>query len=799
MSQQQQQQQMQQMSGMAGGPVGGGGGPQQQPQMMNAGTPSSGDGNAISAIKRLNTAIYDHLLRQGMYDVARAFLHTKVEMELDNKKSPSQRGQANGVGDDGMDVDSAYKDRPDDLPAPAALGEGPFLQDWWCQFWEIYWGYRGRGKEQTQNFIGHQRQLQKARNNMMATGGMDAASMQRMQLNGNMMMQGGMNAMGMQADLKRTAMQNRSNTNMTPQQLQHMQNQMKMAGSNQMERSGSQMDMNGPRSNSPASGDQPSPKRQRTDANGNMTINRPGPPGSNNVGFPSSTPQPSTPNANMPTPDPNSYAHVHGLLKARGIDPNDVSQDRIFQVALQPADHRVKSVDAYSASIQQTMKSSLNKMSQQGVPPNMAGSPMNPGMDPNNNEFFQAANGRGPGSMPPNMMPGGPNAAAVAGQNANGSGNHALQDYQMQLMLLEQQNKKRLLMARQEQDSMANPGMPGGGGQFPGGMSPGSQARGGDPSPNAGDVRHGTPKMSKGMSPNSGDMAGRGSPQPGMMPGMGNDQMRHMMAPNGQMMRPPSSHPMGPQGQPLGPDQMAMLQNPTGRTMMPTGQQFNPNMMPGQPGGPPGPNMTPRSQTMGPPPAPQSGTQPSSPAQPPAPPTPSQGNKAKPGNKKGDAGKKGNAKKGGQTGVTPASEPSEQPPTPTPATPATPHNPNNAFAHNHNKNLQNGNQVGQQNPPPMPPQQQMPQDLNNPSFGHLGATGGPGGGPDDFGVGLNIGDFSNLEGTDVLDTFDFDTFLNNDGDVGGFGGVGFADLAFGDGGGLEAGGGGLGLGDLGGN
>lgn len=37
---------------------------------------------------------------------------------------------------------------------------------------------------------------------------------------------------------------------------------------------------------------------------------------------------------------------------------------------------------------------------------------------------------------------------------AANSGNHALQDYQMQLMLLEQQNKKRLLMARQEQDSM---------------------------------------------------------------------------------------------------------------------------------------------------------------------------------------------------------------------------------------------------------------------------------------------------------------------------------------------------------
>ena len=41
---------------------------------------------------------------------------------------------------------------------------------------------------------------------------------------------------------------------------------------------------------------------------------------------------------------------------------------------------------------------------------------------------------------------------------SNGAGNHALQDYQMQLMLLEQQNKKRLLMARQELDKMGTIG-----------------------------------------------------------------------------------------------------------------------------------------------------------------------------------------------------------------------------------------------------------------------------------------------------------------------------------------------------
>jgi hypothetical protein len=44
-------------------------------------------------------------------------------------------------------------------------------------------------------------------------------------------------------------------------------------------------------------------------------------------------------------------------------------------------------------------------------------------------------------SATPSSVPAHPNA-----------GNHALQDYQMQLMLLEQQNKKRLLMARQGQD-----------------------------------------------------------------------------------------------------------------------------------------------------------------------------------------------------------------------------------------------------------------------------------------------------------------------------------------------------------
>ena len=105
--------------------------------------------------------------------------------------------------------------------------------------------------------------------------------------------------------------------------------------------------------------------------------------------------------------------------------------------------------------------SDMNK----GIPPNMGpggaqGSPMSqPGMDVATGEFYAAANGGARMAMQPNAT-----AAAVAGQAGGSNGNHALQDYQMQLMLLEQQNKKRLLMARQEQDSMS--------GQHPGGVGP---------------------------------------------------------------------------------------------------------------------------------------------------------------------------------------------------------------------------------------------------------------------------------------------------------------------------------------
>ena len=195
-----------------GGPVGGGGGIAAQ---MNAGTPGSSaspDMNHAAVMKKLNTAIYDYFLRNQLYDLAKSFM-VKMPIETkDPKQSPNQRGgpQANGI-DDAMDdsKDEAILNRPEDLPLPNNISDGPFLQDWWCQFWEIHWGIRGRALKPTaQNYIAQQRAQQKIRQGMV--NGMDPNSMQNLRGYNNMM--GGVNngmAMGMGPnDMKRVALQN---------------------------------------------------------------------------------------------------------------------------------------------------------------------------------------------------------------------------------------------------------------------------------------------------------------------------------------------------------------------------------------------------------------------------------------------------------------------------------------------------------------------------------------------------------------------------------------------------------------
>lgn len=372
---------------------------------------------------------------------------------------------------------------------------------------------------------------------------------------------------------------------------------------------------------------------------------------------------------------------------------------------------------------------------------NNAGSPMMPGM--NNPQFGNDAamemyqTGR---MGVQGQMQGGPAAQ---------SGNHALQDYQMQLMLLEQQNKKRLMMARQEQDNQVQRDgapMPVMGGT---GMSP-SGSRSGT-SPNPADQMKRTPQLG-GMpgSPSAGEnMQGRspagmnfmnGSMPDGFNPMFMGDK-QGMAGPGAPNMRPPTSMNM------QGARMAGQFQG--GQPMVQ--QQSQPGQ---QPMGTPG------QREMPPPQAPAGSAnrnQASSPAQSGgnAPPTPSQSNKANPKKK----GKDDNAASGNTGGnkKKPTKKNSQ----------ANAANDSESYPTMSSRSSTNRRAAGQTTPatanatipaapaqPMQQPQNQMPQqDLSqNAPYDFTSADNN-----------FNL-DFSTLDSTDVLENFDFDSFLNTSND-----------------------------------
>ena len=224
--------------------------------------------------------------------------------------------------------------------------------------------------------------------------------------------------------------------------------------------------------------------------------------------------------------------NAQAMLKNHYIDPNTLTQNQLQTFQQQNPQVQKKTLDIYSQNLAQQHR---NNMPQGTMGPQGTMMLQNGMQD---QDFYSNSAMRGPG------MP---------GQNANGQGgNHALQDYQMQLMLLEQQNKKRLLMARQEQDNI-RPGGEGQAGYAPN-MSPQGSRSGPSPNPSE-QMKRGTPKMNQVGLPGSpmpdGSMPGRGSPSAMNFNNMASMDMMKMnglgdgmqMGPNGNGMRPPSSHP----------------------------------------------------------------------------------------------------------------------------------------------------------------------------------------------------------------------------------------------------------------
>ncbi|KAK4175134.1 hypothetical protein QBC36DRAFT_190575 [Triangularia setosa] len=735
----------------------------------------------------LNTYIYEYFIRSGMWECARAVLQADNEINV-KKQSP---GHSNGLGDDPMDTDSKdlLDKRPDDLPAPnvpMAVTDSCFLFDWFSLFWTMFSHQKGPGhtsqvvNQYVQHTQAQSRVKQEQQRDLLRNMRPDAYNQQQYQQHMLRMQNGAMN-MGVKPgnNLQRAAMANNQN----PQTMQMLQ-QNKVAG--QMQRDPSDMEGNRVRPGSPASAENaPSPsKRPRLDggapfnpqAGVMMPNGRPqGMPGQQQVG--------------------NGPDSARALLLQNGINPTQLNPDQL-QAFISASPHvQAKSLATYSANLQQHHGNQMpNKPMANAVGPQGQGSPMVPqGPDaPTLNQYYNP-NEMGPGGMRP-----------VQGNGqATGGSNHALQDYQMQLMLLEQQNKKRLMMARQEQDlgnTMPRPDGP----------------PGGPPGPNAQGFQQGTspPGGRSGASPNPEQMKRAqqmnnaanmgGSPLPdgavqsrsspnamnfmdgsNMVPNGGPQFMNMQM--NGAGMRPPNSHPnpqFNPQQQLAHQQMMAQRQ---GQGMQGPGMQWQPGgpngQLPGQ-GPPPQIQGTPTQaqRTMGPPSAPNAAANAansrnatSSPqVSTAAPPTPQAGNKPAPKKKETKNSKAKTAQKKtnnnlNNTAATPAGDENAQE-APTPATPITPSNPA-SFAKNQNINagpvVPNGQPAVQQ-PPPQAPPVAAPQHQDSNLYMDAGALEYP------------LGFADPTQSNDVLTDFDFDSFLHdgNNGDDG-VGNFDFGGTAFG--------------------
>ncbi|TEA08736.1 Transcriptional activator somA [Colletotrichum sidae] len=762
----------------------------------------------------LNTYIYEYFLRHQMFDCARSLVNGDHQINV-TKDGPNRRRDengnllGNGLGDDPMDTDSKEDidaKLPDDLPAPKLpmpASESSFLYEWFCLFWDIFHAQRTKGGNGPVNqYVSHTQQQSRMRQNQQQEllRQMRPEGIAQQQYHTQMlrnMQNGGMINMK-QGNLARTAMANNQNN---PQAMQ-MLHQTKQT---QMQRDPSDMDGNRQRPASPGSGDNaPSPsKRPRLEG----TPFNPSQPGM----MPNGRPQQGMPGQQVGT-TPN-VAQAQQMLITNGINPASLTQQQFTTFSNQPPAVQAKSIATYAANLQQHQASQMpNKPMPNAAGPQGQGSPMMAqGPDQAGLAAYYNAGEMGPGGIRP-----GP-----GGAQAGGGSNHALQDYQMQLMLLEQQNKKRLMMARQEQDNMGGalprgdgptgpggpPGPPGANGQpFPE-TSPQGGRTGASPNPTE-QMKRGTPQMNNAgiPSPLPEGAQSRGSPNP--MNFMGN-QMDPNMAPhffkgmtnmdgnmvgNPQMnggMRPPSSHPGQPFNGQMNPQQIMAARQQQGQQQQQQGQpqqQQGQPQQPGQggqpvqwqggpngsqmvPGGPQGPVQgTPQQRSMPPPSAPAgvnaNRTNTSSPQQATAaPPTPSQSNKAAPKKKdnknaktKAATQKKSNTNL--NSGATPAADASQDAEPPTPATPITPVNPTSF-----NKNGQNTNVPSVPNgqpaaPAPAPAVQAGPQahtDTNQTgSFGMDGANGMV-----DFG---SMAFADPLVSDNVLNDFDFDSFLHEDGD-----------------------------------
>ena len=103
----------------------------------NGGTPRS-QSEATEFKAKLNTYIYDYLLKNEQYDCARLLLNSSLTV-ITQPADPKKRDPDPMDPDSKADIDVK---KPADLPLPHQIldanTENSFLLDWFTLFWEIF-------------------------------------------------------------------------------------------------------------------------------------------------------------------------------------------------------------------------------------------------------------------------------------------------------------------------------------------------------------------------------------------------------------------------------------------------------------------------------------------------------------------------------------------------------------------------------------------------------------------------------------------------------------------------------------
>lgn len=402
--------------------------------MSHSGTPKSGkmssprldssssilDAHATNSKQLLNAYIYDFLIKSRLPQTARIFVN-----EADVPTSQNSSSSSNSPGDGQAPHIQFQKDN--NLPQLSMAMDAPqgFLFEWWLVFWDVFQAKNNRGSSQMAMQY-YQLQMMKQRQQQELAG-----------MNGhpNMYGVGGQAQAQTQAQAQAQAQGQPQGQpqQLDPQQQQRMMMQMMMKQQNMPVMLDQQLQMLGPQLQQQMFLQKQQQQQQQQGllpgqqqlAQHSQPGQYPQMPGSQSQ----FQPQPQNRIQQHAQTQMNNLRHQAAVAAQQQYQPGEAGSPATM--------NRLSQGTPQVPHGQQPMNAILPFQQHMAQPVNSQPGPKTNGAHPNGAQGPPMPNGTAGGEML--------NGATSAGPNRN---INALQDYQMQLMLLEKQNKKRLDIAR---------------------------------------------------------------------------------------------------------------------------------------------------------------------------------------------------------------------------------------------------------------------------------------------------------------------------------------------------------------